>query len=258
MQLTHQQLRGNNGDTKTYDRVISTTASSNLVDATGDELSILAELQSVSIMTVNLWYPVENIKPAGFGYLIPRSVTQENNPERALGVFFDSDVATTRSEDEPPGTKLFVLMGGHYYDPADKDAVKVPSEEEAIEQAKAVVERHLGIPRDAPCHAMSRLAKDCIPQHFVGHRDLMASADKQLQASFGGKLSVAGGSYTKIGAMGAIRSGYDIAKQVAKDEDVTGLEEFRQFPPQFLGLPLHRIPVRRFRQLENFNRNVKR
>lgn len=237
------------GEIANYDRVVSTTISKQLVAATDNALPSLSGLQSVSIMTVNLWYPIENIKPPGFGYLIPRSVGKDQNPARALGVFFDSDVATTRSPDEPAGTKLFVLMGGHYYDPSDPDAVSIPSEEEAIEQAKTLVEQHLGIPRDTPCHAISRLAEDCIPQHFVGHRDIMAAVDEEIQSAFKGRLAVAGGSYTKIGAMGAIRSGHDIAKEIVNDRDPTGLEEFREFPPQFLGLPLHRIPVRRFRQL---------
>lgn len=243
------QVRSKGQDALTYDRVVSTTPSKQLLAATNNAIPSLTNLQSVSIMTVNLWYPLENIKPPGFGYLIPRSIGADKNPARALGVFFDSDVATTRSPDEPAGTKLFVLMGGHYYDPSDPDAITIPSEEEAIEQAKTLVEQHLGIPRDTPCHAMSRLAEDCIPQHFVGHRDKMAAADEEIQAGFGGRLAVAGGSYTKIGAMGAIRSGYDIAREIVEDRNPTGLEEFREFPPQFLGLPLHRIPVRRFRQL---------
>ncbi|KAK2591863.1 oxygen-dependent protoporphyrinogen oxidase [Conoideocrella luteorostrata] len=247
-QEDQQQQHQLDQQTESYDRVISTLASQDLARITSDKLPSLAETHSVSIMTVNMWYPQENMKPPGFGYLIPRSVSREHNTERALGVFYDSDVSAATSPDEPPGTKLFVLMGGHYYD----SGAPPPSESDAIEQAKSLLERHLGIPADTPCFALSRFAKECIPQHYVGHIDRMMQADQELRDSFSGKLAVAGGSYTKIGAMGAIRAGYDIAKQTVRDSQgwyTTGLEQL-EFPEPFVGVPIHKIPVRRFRQLD--------
>ncbi|OAQ64258.2 protoporphyrinogen oxidase [Pochonia chlamydosporia 170] len=233
--------------TSSYDRVISTIASQDLASITGSKLPSLAETHSVSIMTVNMWYPKKHMKPPGFGYLIPRSVSREHNTERALGVFYDSDVGGAASPDEPEGTKLFVLMGGHYYD----SGAPPPSESDAIEQAKSLLERHLGIPADTPCFAVSRFAKECIPQHYVGHNDRMMQVDQQLRDEFHGKLAVAGGSYSKIGAMGAIRAGYDIAKQTVGEGGwyTTGLESL-EFPEPFVGVPISKIPVRRFRQLE--------
>jgi oxygen-dependent protoporphyrinogen oxidase len=200
-------------------------------------------------MTVNIWYPQTKLKPPGFGYLIPLSVSPGQNPERALGVFFDSDVGV-RGPNEPPGTKLFVLMGGHYYDGSKSppgSSVPIPTEEEAIQQAKKVLERHLGISQSTPCFAMARLAKDCIPQYDRGHQDTMSAADEELHENFGGRLAVAGGSYTKVGAMGALRNGYDIARTVAKEDWLaTGLEQLVEFPTQFCGVPTERIPVRKF------------
>lgn len=203
-------------------------------------------------MTVNIWYPQTNLKPPGFGYLIPLSVLPEQNPERALGVFFDSDVGV-KGPNEPAGTKLFVLMGGHFYDSSKSQkgsTVPIPTEEEAIQQAKRILERHLGIPQSTPCYAMARLAKDCIPQYDRGHLDNMISADGEIHEQFDGKLAVAGGSYTKIGAMGALRNGYDIARTVAKEDWLaTGLEQM-EFPTQFCGVPTERIPVRSFRRFQ--------
>ncbi|KAK5987621.1 Protoporphyrinogen oxidase-like protein [Cladobotryum mycophilum] len=201
-----------------FDKVIATIPSQTLAEMTGQNLNALKQTQSVSIMT---------------------------NPERALGVFFDSDVAAS-GPGEPEGTKLFVLMGGHYY---DGDVPPPPSEEEAIEQAKSVLERHLGIPRSAPCFAMARFAKDCIPQHFVGHESLMMTAKDEIAQAYQGTLAVAGGSYSKIGAMGAMRNGYDIAQKVlAEAEDSsfadTGLEQFGT--SEFVGVPIPMIPVRKF------------
>ena len=45
--------------------------------------------KAVTVMVVNLYYnPPLSLPQEGFGYLIPRSVPMEQNPERALGVIF--------------------------------------------------------------------------------------------------------------------------------------------------------------------------
>ncbi|RSM18567.1 hypothetical protein CDV31_002496 [Fusarium ambrosium] len=177
--------------------------------------------------------------PPGLGYLIPNTVAPGMNPEHALGVFFDSDVQS-RSAEEPAGTKLFVLMGGHYY---DQPGAKIPSEDEAIIQARNLLERHLGIPRDAPCHALASLAKNCIPQHNVGHHDLLRDAHKELTDHFEGRLAVAGGSYNRIGAIASLRAGYDIAISTKSELDNTGLEYLNTLT-EFAVVPLDKIPVR--------------
>lgn len=49
--------------------------------------------KAATVMVVNLYYDSEKLIPeqyAGFGYLIPRSVALDQNPERALGVLFGS------------------------------------------------------------------------------------------------------------------------------------------------------------------------
>ncbi|KAK7422212.1 oxygen-dependent protoporphyrinogen oxidase [Neonectria punicea] len=225
-----------------YDKVISTLSAEHLAQTTR-ELPALAKSHSVDIMTVSLWFPEEDLKPPGFGYLIPRTVPDEQNPERALGVFFDSDVQE-RGPDEPAGTKLFVLMGGHYY---ERPGAAPPSEADAILQARALLERHLGIRRDASCYAVARLAKQCIPQHYVGHRDRMRTVHAELRNAFKGRLAVVGGSYTRIGAVAALRAGYDIATQTATDKewrDTTGLEVLASTSDDTIILNLDDIPVR--------------
>ncbi|KAL7790426.1 hypothetical protein V8C37DRAFT_403451 [Trichoderma ceciliae] len=238
---------GQSSSSEEYHKVISTLPSQHLASIT-DDIPSLGSSHAVSIMTVNIWYPQTKLKPPGFGYLIPLSVPPEQNPERALGVFFDSDIGI-RGPDEPPGTKLFVLMGGHYYDRNKSPrgpSVPIPTEQEAIQQAKKILERHLGIPQSTPCFAMARLARECIPQYNRGHQDTMAAADEEIREHFDGRLAVAGGSYTRIGAMGALRNGYDMARTVAKgDWLATGLEQM-EFPTQFCGVPTERIPVRTF------------
>ncbi|KAF9879798.1 protoporphyrinogen oxidase [Colletotrichum karsti] len=214
-----------------FNKIISTTTSNALYRMTGGALRSLAGSPNVSIMAINLWYPDPNLNAnhKGVGYLVPRSV---DNPEGLLGVFFDSDVLL-RAEGEPEGTKLFVLMGGHHW--AGKR--KPPSEDEAIQMAKSVVERHLGIPADTPCWSMAHYAKNCIPQHHVGHWERMDAVSTELAFCFFGTLAVAGGSYTPIGVTSGIRAGYDMALHIARSaqEHVgeTGLGLYQEATPQF-------------------------
>ncbi len=198
-------------------------------------------------MTVNLWYPEDNLAPPGLGYLIPASVPHEDNPERALGVFFDSNVGIGSSYDNSQferGSKFFVLMGGHLY---DRDGVEPPSEAEAIEQAKSLLERHLGIPRDTPCHAVSALAPNCLPQHNVGHAANIDKLSEQLKSNFGNRLAVAGGSFGRPGVVPAARQGWDISFGVSNVDFLTnGLEEYTQesvLRPTFVRHPPQGFPV---------------
>lgn len=187
------------------------------------QLPALEAFHAVSIMTVNIWYPESDLVPPGIGYLIPRSCPEELNPERALGVFFDSNLLVEQTAKEG-GTKVYVLLGGHYY-----DNMPIPSETEAVEQAKALLERHLGIPRDAPCHAEAALRKECLPQHHVGHFKRISEANKQLEDKFGGRLAAVGGSFSRPGVMGALRAGNDIARSMAKENFLTtGLESLQE------------------------------
>ncbi|OLN87812.1 Protoporphyrinogen oxidase [Colletotrichum chlorophyti] len=208
-----------------FDKVISTTTSNVLHAVTNGTLPSLADSPNVSILAVNIWYPdpTLNAKYPGVGYLVPRSV--EDNKEGLLGVFFDSDVVP-RAPDEPEGTKFFVLLGGHHW----SNLSSPPTPEEGVEMAKAVLARHLGIPTSTPCFAMARMARDCIPQHHVGHWERMGRASYELKDAFHGKLAVAGGSYTSIGVTGGIRAGHDMALHIARSHlqhvGDSGLDQF--------------------------------
>jgi oxygen-dependent protoporphyrinogen oxidase len=177
----------------------------------------------VSIQVVNLWYPTPGLHHphGGFGYLIPQSVSQKQNPEGALGVLFDSDrelgdmVASNARpvRDSVPGTKLTVMLGGHLWD--DLPASFWPDADAAAEMAMSVVERHLGIPRSDRVVASSKACRQCIPQHYKGHLHKLVAAHDELEAAFQGRLAVAGGSYTLPGVLPSLRAARDIAAQVA-------------------------------------------
>ena len=208
--------------------MISTLFSGTLGKLTGDALPTLKKQKAVTIQVVNLWYPIPAVNQlSGFGYLIPDSVPAANNPHAALGVLFDSDRDSARGPptdprvmdrgrlDANPGTKFTVMLGGHHWDwlPADS----WPDAKEAAEMAKDTIARQLGIPesyqRDVV--ASTKVCRECIPQHHVGHTTRMRHAHDELLSAFHGKLTVAGGSYTQPGVLPSLRAGRDAALYIA-------------------------------------------
>jgi oxygen-dependent protoporphyrinogen oxidase len=165
-------------------------------------------------MVVNLYYPNPNLLPVeGFGYLIPRTIPAEQNPECGLGVIFASASSTGQnalyqdreeSQDTAPGTKLTVMMGGHYWD-GWKDG-DYPDHDSAVKMARTMLERHLGI-TDTPTVARSRLQKDAVPQYTVGHLDRMYSLSTTVRNDFNRRLVLAGNWYNGISVGDCVRSG---------------------------------------------------
>lgn len=254
---------------ESYDYVISTlspTALGNEPD--GNPLLGSPEIRdAATVMVVNLYYSNPNLTypHRGFGYLIPQSIPMEQNPERVLGVIFASETSGTRnpeaslsaeshipesSSEEPtsqilstdlsaqwasnhqdtaPGTKLTVMMGGHWWSSwSDSD---LPSPETAIEMAKSVLARHMQI-FDEPLLAKARLQKDAIPQYRVRYRSAMAKVHSDLEA-FRGKLRVAGPAWQGgVGVNDCVRRAWEIVEDLGEEDDMvdgkwkTGLEHF--------------------------------
>ncbi|KAB5551117.1 hypothetical protein GE09DRAFT_1190076 [Coniochaeta sp. 2T2.1] len=212
-----------------YDKVISTIYSRTLASLSPpNTLPSLASSTAVTIRVVNLWSPHPRLNhPArGFGYLIPQTTPAARNPHAALGVIFDSDRTPPRRSssdadavigDDLPGTKLTVMLGGHHWDdlPPRFLPEAATDDDAAVRAAKETVRIQLGIPPEAWRLSGTKLCVDCIPQHLVGHAGRMAGADAELRQAFGGKLAVAGGSYTAPGVMGSVRAARDVAWQVS-------------------------------------------
>ncbi|KAI1142906.1 Protoporphyrinogen oxidase [Hypoxylon sp. FL0543] len=198
------------GRAKQYDKVICTLFSKHLAELVEPKglLPSLADTHAVTIMVVNLWFRNPRLldRNPGFGYLVPQSTP--DNDEWVLGVLFDSYLS---SRDEPDGTKLTVMLGGRYWD----GWRRYPDEETAKQLALEAVQRHLRISPDEEVVAAAQLCRDCLPQHYVGHRNRMKDAHYDLLTTFKGQLSVAGPSYTTIGVIPAMRAGFDAAMRVA-------------------------------------------
>ena len=168
-------------------------------------------------MVVNLYYPNPNLLPFhGFGYLIPHSVPFAQNSERALGVVFDSDA--TIGQDEIAGTKLTVMLGGHWWDNWDT----YPDEGEGEYMAKAIVARHLNILEEPQAVRVS-LQRECIPQYTVGHAERMGETSASLLRTFDGQLRVAGNSFAGVGLNDCIRAAKDVVAELQAGLKSTGL-----------------------------------
>ncbi|KAJ5584318.1 uncharacterized protein N7459_004118 [Penicillium hispanicum] len=183
---------------------------------------------ATTVMVVNLYYPSPKVVPVmGFGYLIPRSIPVEQNPEFGLGVIFASlssngfngpSQDTHLSQDDAPGTKLTVMLGGHYWDgwkPAD-----YPDHDSAVHMARTMLQRHLGI-TDVPTIARSRLQQNAIPQYTVGHLDRMHDLSATVRREFDRRLVLAGNWYNGVGVNDCIRQGilaatYGIGRQTVQ------------------------------------------
>jgi len=180
-------------------------------------------------MVINLFYPNPHLLPEhGFGYLIPRSIPYSQNPESALGVVFDSDSSV--GQDTAPGTKITVMMGGHWWDGLSPESL--PDEAEGVEMAKRVLARHLNI-RDEPEATNVTLQRDCIPQYTVGHEARLKKAHGELMAGFKGRLSVAGAWMGGVGLNDCVRGARDLAVGLEKElgrngreDGLTGLENW--------------------------------
>lgn len=198
-------------------RLLSTIQVSSLPDT----LSAI----SVTVMHVTLCYASAGLNDPyrGFGYLFPRSVPRHLNPECALGVVFDSDAMPGQDNGPNPGTKISVIMGGHWWDGRSEN--EYPSEAESVSMAKRLLERQLGI-TDEPIRTLASLRRDSIPQYTAGHYDRMARLHELLLQMFDGRLRVAGKSYRGIGVHDCIFSARSVVDCLDYEAGMTGLEQF--------------------------------
>lgn len=159
---------------------------------------------AATVMVINLYYAQPDLLPVtGFGYLIPRSIPYDQNPERALGVIFGSDSSV--GQDTARGTKLTVMLGGHWWD--DWHETDYPDHDTAVQMACSLLHRHLGI-TDSPQVARTRLQRNAIPQYTVGHVQRMRELSRAVRDDFKNRLTLAGAWYGGVGVADCIRQAY--------------------------------------------------
>ena len=158
---------------------------------------------AVNIMVVNLHYSTDVIPVKGFGYLIPRSISMEQNPERALGVIFASQA--TPGLNTAPGDSVTVLLGGHFWDGWEEP--DFPDHDTAVDMARSLLRRHLGVTQ-LPIVSRSRLHCNAIPQYTVGHVSRMRHLSKAVSEEFRHRLTLAGNWYGDAGVPDCVRQAY--------------------------------------------------
>lgn len=181
--------------TESFDLAISTLKN--------DEITPFA-----TVMTVNLYFPNPNLLPyEGFGYLIPQGIPFEQNPERALGVIWDS--SAVKGQDTASGTKLTVMMGGHWWD----GWKGFPTEEEGLEMARSVIKRHLNI-TDEPTAHIANLSRDCIPQYTLGYDERLKQFAQGMSNEFKGRLRVVGAQFNGVSVNDIIAASWQVARSL--------------------------------------------
>lgn len=182
-----------NQTTSTFDLAISTLRNKSLTPY-------------VTVQTVSLYFASPDLLPVqGFGYLIPQSIPFVQNPERALGVIFDS--SAIHGQDNAPGTKVTIMMGGHWWD----GWTSYPTDEEALQAARNLLKRHLNITEKPVAHIVN-LSKDCIPQYTVGYSDRLSNLSINISAKYKGRLKVVGNQFNGVGVNDCITGAWNIAR----------------------------------------------
>ena len=173
---------------------------------------------AVTVMPVSLYYPNPNVVPVkGFGYLIPRSIPFNQNPELALGVIFESQATAREQQKKGLGEIVTVMLGGHYWDGWKES--DFPDHETAVAMARSVLERHLGI-KDEPTITRSRLQRNAMPQYTVGHVERMMALYDAVCKEFRCRLTLAGTWYGVAGVPSCVQQGYiAAASRIAPSSD---------------------------------------
>lgn len=248
--------KGETEQQRTHSHAISALSPAHLNATTS--IPIVPEMETVTVMTVNLYYRSADLHPPGFGYLIPAGTPFEQNPERALGVVFDTGYSPDPSEattnpapldeqgkpsvDTAPdgfywhdttrplprqddlsagtrGSKMTVMLGGHWWD----GWPSFPSESEGLQLARSLLQRHLNISEEPEAWSVN-LQRDCIPQYTVGHEQRLKTARGNLSKLFEGRVKVAGNWMQGVGVNDCLRSAWEAAEAVRKGDRGTGLE----------------------------------
>ncbi|KAK3669627.1 oxygen-dependent protoporphyrinogen oxidase [Recurvomyces mirabilis] len=223
---------------------------------------LVPSIPTVTVMTVNLYFRTPDLHPPGFGYLIPQATPFENNPERALGVVFDTayspspkdldlnnwqvnDVDQLKQAREQ-GQLINVNDFAWYnmpHQPNKQDDVpergtkltvmlgghwwngwpSFPDEKEGLALARSVLQRHLNISEEPEAWQVN-IQKDCIPQYTVGHESRLKSAHNNIWREYKGRLRVAGNWMAGVGVNDCLRSAWDVVQSLRSGMDGTGLE----------------------------------
>jgi oxygen-dependent protoporphyrinogen oxidase len=175
-------------------------------------LQAVDPIPSATVQVVNLAYPNYVQQLAGFGMLFPTAVDFDENPERTLGVVFDTD-AQPFLDFKSPHMKYTVMMGGHYF---SEEGAVIPSDEQAQLNAQLTLARAMGI-GEMPLAAQVHTQRDCIPQYVLGHRDKLRKIEHITDRDLQGRLGFIGSSYSGVGVNDVLFEAREAAWSIARE-----------------------------------------
>lgn len=159
----------------------------------------LRAIPTVSMAVVNLGYYTHVLPKKGYGYLVP---SQEN--EEIMGMVWDSEIFPQQNR-IPEETRLSVMIGGAY-----RPQIETESEDQLREIACRAVQDHLNVTAPPDCVSV-RLAKDAIPQYWLGHKASIKEIENALSHIFR-NLTLCGSSYYGVAVNDCIAKSREIVE----------------------------------------------
>jgi oxygen-dependent protoporphyrinogen oxidase len=165
----------------------------------------LDQLSHCSLVSVHCCYDDAQIQAEvdGFGFLIPRKESEG----RALGILFSSNLFEGRA---PAGKRILrVLMGG-----ARNPDILPRSEDQLIDEAKATIQRYLGIQAE-PEHIDVATWQDRLPNYRPGHQARLRRLAQLTEAA--PPIHFLGSSFTGSGVALCIRTARELAESLSPE-----------------------------------------
>lgn len=166
------------------DEVVSALPAHTLGKLVGNT-QLMSRLPFASVAVVNVGYRAQVLPYQGFGHLIP-----SHQHEQVLGVIWDSSVF--KEQNRPGQTRLAVVIGGMRM----RDFFDCHSQADFVQMALEGIHKQLKMTAK-PDFISCRIAKNAIPQYFVGHADWVKEVEAYIK-SLSPQLSLVGNSFYGI------------------------------------------------------------
>ncbi|CCE62584.1 hypothetical protein TPHA_0C04340 [Tetrapisispora phaffii CBS 4417] len=166
----------------------------------------LRNYNSVTTLLVNYYLPNKDVIKSryhSFGYLVPQANENKNS---LLGVIFDSVIeknfqSLEKGKNIVPNeyTKLTLMMGGHYLEKKNYTETQINDSQYWISNAKDCLSKHLGIDKQDldNGHFEFTVAKNGIPQYFVGYMEWANDFEKLISDTYNNKVSLGGMGFSR-------------------------------------------------------------
>ena len=196
MKVSIKNIKSNSVSSIPFDHIISAISSNDLSKLVPSDLSKeLSKIPYVNVAVVNLLFNGKLLAINGFGYLVPKP-----HFKGILGVVFDSCVFPNQDYKNNT-TKLTIMMGGHEYEKYYKNS----SKQELLQIALNEVKQTLKI-KNIPIYSDVYIHRNCIPQYYVGHSELLKKLDEIVTNNYENKISLVGSSYRGVSVNDCIKN----------------------------------------------------